>query len=261
MAHEHREPADSAGQPFAGRHFDASRSAFEGDDGGAPEKLIEALRRFGAGEADQRDVIDAVRDARLLVPLVAHAGDTAVDAHGRTIDKTQELSLVTVTAPDGRTAMPVFTSTEAMAAWNPKARPIPTAARRVALAAAAENTGLLILDPTSPTEFVIRRPGVWAIAQASAWEPPIGDPAVLAAFVDSAAAESVITSVALECGDPSSRLTGSEVVVRLQLAPGLDQVAVTTLLARLHERWSQSEVIATRVDSLAIKLVSAPSLA
>ncbi|MEA9985300.1 SseB family protein, partial [Subtercola sp. RTI3] len=186
---------DSAGQPWAGRHFDTN--SFAGDDGRAPEQLIEALTLFRAGEASQADVLDAVRDARLLVPLVAHAGETDTDSHGRTIDKTQELSIVTVQAPDGRTALPAFTSTAAMAAWNPKARPIPTAARRVALAAAGESTDLMILDPTSATEFAVRRPALWALAQGTEWHVPFDDPAVVAEFAASVAGESAVASLAL----------------------------------------------------------------
>lgn len=253
-------PADSAGQPFAGRHFEASTSAFESDDGSAPTAVIEAIRGFRAGERQAVDVIEALRDARLLVALVAHAGDTAVDDHGRTVDKTQELSIVTVTAPDGRSAMPVFTSTEAMAAWNPKARPIPTAARRVALAAAAENTDLVIVDATTPTEFAVRRPALWAIAQGAPWKNPVDDPEVVLVFEATAAAEPFVVRARIDAGDAGNRLVAPEVMVTLELVDGLDQSAVTTLLARLHERWSHSDIIAARVDSLAVRLVSAPRL-
>ncbi|GGF40965.1 hypothetical protein GCM10011399_37140 [Subtercola lobariae] len=145
-----------------------------------------------------------------------------------------------------------------MAKWNPAARPIPTAARRIALSAAAEGTDLLILDATSDTEFVVRRPAVWAIAQDVAWRHPVGDDVVEAAFVNSVEGELNITGIALESGDPHARLTGSEVVVRLQLAAGLDQAAISGLLARLNGRWSHNDVIAARIDSLAIKLVAAP---
>ncbi|MEF2976493.1 SseB family protein [Subtercola sp. YIM 133946] len=263
MHDEHPEPhagaADSAGRPFAGRHFEASTSAFEGDDGTASPQLLDTMRRFGAGEASQADVVDALREVRLLVPLVAHAGETGVDDHGHLVDKTQELSIVTVTTPDGRSALPAFTSTAAMTAWNPKARPIPTEARRVALAAAGENTDIVIIDATSPTEFVVRRPAVWAMAQGIPWRAPADDAEVLAVFSASVAAEPAVAAVSLQNGDPTSRMLGAELVVRLELRPGLDQGALTTLLARLHERWSQSPIVADRVDSLAVTLVAAPS--
>ncbi|RFA08937.1 hypothetical protein B7R54_06630 [Subtercola boreus] len=261
-------PADSAGQPWAGRTFDAHPTTFAGDDGAAPELLVAALNRFHelvasqptAGSiadllAAQTAVVDAVRDVRLLVPLLAHAGETGVDDHGRTVDKTQELSIVTVTAPDGRAVQPAFTSTEAMARWNPKARPIPTPARRVALAAAGESTDLIILDPTSPTEFALRRPAVWAIAQATPWVSPLGDTAVARAFAGSAAGERDIQSIRLRAGDPSARLVGTEVIVELTLVPGLDRDRLAALLAALQQRWAESEVIAGAVDSMSLKLL------
>ena len=83
-------------------------------------------------------------------------------------------------------------------------------------------------------------------------------PSVMAAFVSSVEPEDAVTRVTLEPGDPFARLAGAELVVRLELAAGLNQAGLTALLARLNERWSQSEIVATRVDSLEIKLVTAP---
>lgn len=257
---------DSAGQPWAGRTFDAHPNAFAGDDGTAPDALIAAVSRFRAlleptepaGSVELAEahsaVVDAVRDARLLVPLLAHAGETGLDEHGRTVDKTQELSIVTVQAPDGRRVLPAFTSTEAMSRWNPRARPIPTAARRVALAAAGDGTDLIILDPTSETEFALRRPVVWAIAQAAPWESPFVDEAVAQAFAEAAAGQRDIQNLTLRAGDPAARLVGTEVVIELTLAPGLDRESLATLLAGLQQRWAASDVIARSVDSLSITL-------
>ena len=59
--------ADSAGTPWEGRHFEPNHSA--DDDGSAPERLIEALRRFRSAELGENEVIEAVRESRFLVPL------------------------------------------------------------------------------------------------------------------------------------------------------------------------------------------------
>lgn len=255
--HSQHDPraADSAGRPWADRSFDAN--IFAGDSGEAPARLLEALRRFRAAELAQEDVLDAVRDARLLVPLVAHAGETAVDDHGRRFDKTQELSLVTVSAPDGRRVLPVFTSTEAMAAWNPVARPIPASARRAALAAAGEDTPLMVLDATSPTEFVFRRPMIRAIAEGAGWTHPSADPEIVAEFDRSIAQQRTIRALRLADGDPDARLSGPQVVVELELVPDLTRVELDDLLAALQRRWQQNEVIAVGVDSLAVRLTEA----
>ena len=251
-----RQLSDSAGQPWKGRHFDAHATADPADDGTAPPALIDALDRFRAGAGSQAQVLDALRDARLLVPLVAHAGDEGLTDAGLRVDKTQELSLVTVGGPDGRTVLPVFSSVAALGAWNPKARPIPVDARRAALAAAAEGTELIVLDPASATEFVLRRPMVWALAQGLPWVPAIDDPAVLDAFELSIAPEDAVAGIRLVAGDPEARLRAPEVVVVLALVPGLDQTALQALTARLGRRWAADAVIAERVDSLTVKLTA-----
>lgn len=202
-------------------------------------------------------MLDAVRDVRLLVPLVAHAGETGVDSHGRRFDKTQELSLVTVSAPDGRRVLPVFTSTEAMTAWNPAARPIPASARRAALAAAGEDTPLVVLDATSDTEFVFRRPMLRAIAEGTPWVHPAVDPGIVAEFERTIIGLAVVRTVRLVDGDPDARLSGPQVIVELGLVPGLTRPDLDEVLAALQQRWQRSEPIATGVDSLGIRLAEA----
>lgn len=248
----HMSHSDSAGQPWAGRTFE--HNAASDDDGSAPPLLIEALRRFRAREVGESDVVDAIRASRLLIPLVAHLGEAGVNDHGHTVDKSQELAIVTVAGPDGRTVLPVFTSVDAMRTWNPSARPVPADGVRVAVAAASEQTDVVIVDPTSETEFAIRRPALWAIAQEQEWTPSHHDPVVLEAFVQAAAGESAVAAVQLEAGDPDARLAGPELVLRLELAPGLDADQLAALMARLQQRWAASAVIAERVDSMRVQL-------
>jgi hypothetical protein len=246
---------DSAGVPWKGRAFE--HTAASDDDGSAPEKLIETLRRFRSAELGEADVVDAIRGSRLLIPLVAVLGEAGENEHGVRIDKSQELSIVTVAGPDGRNVLPVFTSVSAMAKWNPKARPVPADGIRVALAAADEGTDLVVVDPTSTTEFVIRRPALWAMAQAQSWLPSYLDEELLEEFLSSASGEDAVVAIQLAPGDPDARLAGAELLVQLSLVDGLDQVRLEALLGRLQERWSASELISTRVDSLAVKLARA----
>jgi hypothetical protein len=187
---------------------------------------------------------------------VAELGDEGENDAGMLVDKTQELSIVTVAGPDGRTVQPVFSSVTAMQTWNPAARPVPADGRRAALAAASEGTELIVLDPTSETEFVLRRPAVWAVAQGSAWLPSDRDPAVAAAFRTSIEPELGVHDVELVAGDPSARLAGEELVVRLALAAGLTQEELNAILSRLAQRWASDDVIATHVDSLRVQLVA-----
>jgi hypothetical protein len=248
-------PTDSAGVPWKGRAFEHSASS--DDDGSAPERLIEALRRFRSSELGEADVVDAVRDSRLLIPLVAVLGESGTNDHGHLVDKSQELSIVTVAGPDGRNVLPVFTSVAAMSHWNPKARPVPANGVRVALAAADEGTDLVVLDPTSDTEFVIRRPALWAMAQSASWLPSYLDEEILAEFMAAADGEDAVVAIQLAPGDPDARLAGAELLVQLSLAAGLDRAALDALLARLQSRWSANDLIASRVDSLAVRLAQA----
>jgi hypothetical protein len=246
---------DSAGVPWEGRHFDHGAAASD-DDGSASPDLLAVLARFRAGECGPDAVVDVLRTTRLLVPLVARLGEAGVNEHGH--DKSAELAIVTVAGPDGRSVLPAFSSVDAMRAWNPKARPVPADAVRVALAAASEDTELVVIDPTSvETEFAVRRPAVWAIGRSVGWVPSYSDADVVAAFAASVDDEPAVVSLALSAGDPDARLAGPEVRVELALVTGLDRALLDSLLARLQQRWAESAVIAERVDSLGVRLTKA----
>lgn len=246
---------DSAGVPWEGRRFEPN--AHPDDDGSADPALLRALDAFHQGRGDATAVVDAYRAARLLIPLVAEKGEEGIGAHGVRVDKTQELSIVTVAAPDGRAVLPVFTSVAALAKWDAVARPVPADGVRTALAASADDTELIVIDPGSDTEFVIRRPAVWAIAQALPWEPAHASPEVFLGLQSSVAGELAVLDLSVESGDPSSRLRGPELVVRLELIHGLEQEELDAVLSRLARRWASDDRIAVLVDSLTVKLVRA----
>jgi hypothetical protein len=245
---------DSAGVPFEGRRFHPNPGA--DDDGTAPPEVLEAIRRFRAREIGAPEVVVALHGARLLVPLVAVRGDEGVGPHGQTVDKTQELSIVTVEGPDGRAVLPAFTSVAAMQAWDAAARPIPIDAPRVALAAASEGTPFVVIDPGSATEFVVRRPALRALATGEPWQPSYADPAVVAAFEEASEDQDDLVALAIGPGDPDARLAGPEVLVRLTLRPGLREDALAETLGRLQRRWAVDPVIAERVDSIGVRVQS-----
>ena len=148
--------ADSAGRPWEGRSFQHHDTAYAGDDGSAPAGYLEAVEALAAGRSGRAAVVDALRGERLLVPLLAAAGETGVDERGRTIDKTQELSIVTVQGPDGAPILPMFSHVAAMQAWNAQARPVPTSTQRAA-AAALDGPARVVVDPGAASEFVLTR--------------------------------------------------------------------------------------------------------
>ncbi|MBN7794923.1 SseB family protein [Microbacterium esteraromaticum] len=249
---DHGAPADSAGVPWEGRSFETNPHA--ADDGSADPALLAALRRFRSGEGSQVEVVDALRSARVLVPLVAERGDEGVGPTGLKVDKTQELSIVTVAAPDGRRVQPVFSSVDTMRRWDAQARPIPVEAVRVALSASSEQTDLIVLDPASDTEFVVRRPAIWAMAQSQPWEPSFLSPEVFTALRESIAHELAVIDVAVASGDADARMRGPELIVTLTLIDGLDRETLDAVLARLAQRWAADDRMAVLVDSLTVKL-------
>ena len=244
--------ADSAGVPWEGRRFEPNPHA--GDDGSADPALLAALTDVRAG-GDPASVIDAYRRARLLIPLLAEKGAEGIGAHGLAVDKTQELSIITVAAPDGRRVLPVFTSMAAMTRWDAAARPVPADGVRTAVAAAADDTDLIVIDPGSETEFVVRRPAVWAIAQHRPWEPSYRSPDVYTGLQESIGGELAVLDLAVEAGDPTFRGRGPELVVRLELIHGLEPSELDAVLARLARKWAADDRIAVLVDSLRVTLV------
>lgn len=250
----HPKMTDSAGQPWAGRSF--RNNPFAGDDGSADPALLAALTAFRDGSGDKVAVVDAYRNARLLIPLITGKGREGIGPHGLKVDKTAELSIVNVAAPDGRKVLPVFTCTQTMTAWDAPSRPSPAEAVRTAVAAIEDDTDLIVIDPGAPTEFVLRRPAVWAIAREIPWLPSHRSDDVRAALEDSIRDEPAVRGVAVADGDPRARLSAPELEVRLRLAEGLDQAQLNAVLSRLSTAWAADERIATLVDSLSVKLVS-----
>ncbi|WP_125099786.1 SseB family protein [Leucobacter chromiireducens] len=271
--------ADSAGFPWAGRTFDHHGTAFAEDDGATPVLVAAAvaeLRAAAAAAAAASDaathwaavaqiaaahgrVIAELGSARVLVPMLAEAGDLGVTPEGKTVEKTQELSIVTVAAPDGRRVLPVFSSVTTLATWHESARPIPVPATQAALAAVQELTDLIILDAATPDlEYGIRRPALRALALGEPYVPAWADDEVLAAFRAGVAGEPAVVELWLAPGDPEGRLRAPEVDVHVSLAPGLDRAALTALLERAQAGWASSEVIAERVDSMRVRPRSAP---
>jgi hypothetical protein len=259
---------DSAGQPWAGRSLagdNASIHNFEDDDGTADAGYLAAVSGLLTADGDEAAVVAALATARVFVPIVAQLAEEAEGVDGLHADKQADMALVTLKAPDGRLAMPVFSSAEALAAWHPEARPVAVYAARAALSAVAEGAELLVVDPGSEVTFVVRRPAVWALAQQKQWIPAYRD-AELAGLLRSAAetrpavrglevlpgggvAAETASGVRIDGGGP-----GPELRVVLYLEDGLDAAAVQSLVASLQNDWSRNVLFGERVDSIEVKL-------
>lgn len=259
---------DSAGQPWAGRSLageDAKIHNFEDDDGTADAGYLAAVSALVTAEGDEAAVVASLGSARVFVPIVAQLAEETDGVAGLHADKQADMALVTLKAPDGRTAMPVFTSAKSLEAWHPQARPVAVYAARAALSAVAEGAELLVLDPGSEMTFVVRRPAMWALAQQRAWVPSYADPDVAAAVGSAVAAWPAVKRVELQPGGGIVSATaqgaavpgggaGPELRVVLYLQDGLDADGVQSIVAGLNADWSRNAVFAERVDSIEVKL-------
>jgi hypothetical protein len=264
MSHDahHHSASDSAGQPWAGREFEPN--AWSDDDGTTPTEYFEAITAFRrtAPASSERavahiSVVDAVRTNRFLIPLLAEAGEVGVNAAGVVVDKTQELAIVTVEGPGGQRVLPVFSSVAAMAAWRPDARPVPAEGRRVALAAAGDGAQWIVIDPTSPTEIVLRRPERDAIAQGNPWAPNRIDPKLTFVMEESIAGEEHVQGIRLGAGDADARGFGEDLVVELLLTPSLSQEELAEIVRRLSQRWAEEPIFSERIDSMRLTFTPA----
>lgn len=248
--HINKDPlSDSAGVPWDGRAF--NENPFADDDGSARLELIQAIRNFHE-TLNPNEVFIEFSKSRVLIPLLADLGESEVGAHGQTVDKSADLSIVNVKTPDDQVGLPVFSSVDAMKRWNPSARPVPSDAVKVALAAASEGNTRIILDPGSETEFAFRRSAIAALAQQKVWFAPHLNQQVVSEFEKAVVTESDITQLIISSLDPNSRLAGPEVKVELQVKKGLSKEQLEEILHRVTERWAHSEVIASSVDSMAL---------
>ncbi|WP_415839396.1 SseB family protein, partial [Nocardioides zeicaulis] len=117
--------------------------------------LARVLTDHAAGAVTSAAVLSVLQDARLLVPVVAVLGEVEVDDHGLAHDKSSDMAAVLVQAGDGSTGLLAFTSTAAMARWDPAARPVPVTAGTAATAAVQDGAEALLVDLAGPATYVV----------------------------------------------------------------------------------------------------------
>lgn len=245
--------ADSSGVPWEGRAFHDNPHA--GDTGETPADVAEALAEWRAGQGTFSTLVERLAANRFLIPLVAHAGEDFDSDNPVMEDKIQELSVVTVAGPNGEKVIPVFTSADAMKAWNSEARPIPIEAQRVALAAASEHTDRLVVNPGTDS-IVIRRPVVWAVAQGTDYVAPWESPEFVADTRAMLSGIPNLVEIGVAPGDPPATGDGPDVALLLGLVDGLGADDVRAVVTAVHERVSGNDQFTLRVDALALTLSS-----
>jgi hypothetical protein len=111
-----------------------------GDTGEADPALVAAL----AGD-DLAAIRRAMLAARVLLPVVA-IGEESVAV---------EMAVPRVIGSDGRHALPVFSSYDALRAWRADARPVPMPGEQAIAAAVGEGYDAVILDIAGPVTHVV----------------------------------------------------------------------------------------------------------
>jgi hypothetical protein len=123
-----------------------------------------------------------------------------------------EISSVTITGRDGRSALPVFSSLATMQAWDPSARPIPIAAPDAARGALDQGASALVLDVAGPSPVVLEATLLQALADGYPWTPVADDPRVAASI--------------------RAALAGVRGLDTVRLAPAADSDVLITLVVR-----------------------------
>lgn len=211
---------------------------FSDDDGSADPALAQALAAWARDPAAEGGVLAALLKARLLVPVVAVLGEVETGPDGLKREKTSDMAVPTLQAPDGRRALPAFTSLETLARWRADARPVAVPLHQVLQAAAHEKADTIVLDLAGPVTYPLTGPALLALAEGRASADPLTDPAV---------AEALRAVLAAEPGVHRAHLVAAadaDGTLALALAPG---AAAPEVVRRVAEGLAADEVLRARL--------------
>ncbi|MDK1473501.1 SseB family protein [Streptomyces sp. 549] len=190
---------------------------FATDDGSADPALAAALAAWSQDAAAEPELLAVLARSRLLVPVVAVLGEAETGPDGLRRDKTSDMAVPTLTAPDGRRALPVFTSTDTLARWRPDARPVAVPLHQALRAAAQEGATTVVLDLAGPVTYQLTGPALHALAAGrTEVGPAVDDPEVAGAVREVLAAEPQVLAARLDAGG------ATDGTLALQLAPGAE---------------------------------------
>lgn len=210
-----------------------------GDDGRADPRLAAALAAFDGSAARRAELLAALAGARAFAAVRATATSEGLSAAGLRTDSTAQMSLVSLQAPDGRRALPLFPDGVDVEAWQPGARPVPVPVPQACGAALERGDVAVVLLPSGValSEEEVR-------ALAAGWVPVPGSglatrraPVALRAPV-SAPAPALVAALAAALGDEDLRAA--------HLLEGPDGL-VLGVVPRAHLEPAQLAALASRV--------------
>lgn len=262
---------DTGGQPWAGRNLGEGTShthQFPDDTGDADAHLEQVLQAFGSGVAGEAEVVSALKGTRVFAAVVAQLSQAHITEDGLVSDKESDMALVSIQAPDGRKALPVFTTTVGLTRWHEQARPVAADIRKTALSAVEDENQMLVFNPGADVTFVVRRPALWALAKDEVWVPSYADAQVAQELSALAADIPSILQVRASRGDGVNTAhrngtvldgggLGPELKITLVLAPGLDREGLNTVVGAYQQKLASSQVVSEKVDSVQMALASA----
>ncbi|UCM86888.1 SseB family protein [Streptomyces marincola] len=205
------------------------RPAFADDDGTADPALRRALAAYARDRAAEPAVLAALAGARLLVPVVAVLGEAETGPDGLRREKSSDMAVLTLEVPDGRRALPVFTSTDSLARWREDARPVAVTVRQALSAAVQEGAGALVLDLAGPVTYTLAGPALRTVAADGG--PAVG-PDVERAVHDVLAAEPAVVAARLV---PGGDADGTLALVLDARAPAEETVGGLARALAAHE--------------------------
>ncbi|WP_433916879.1 SseB family protein [Streptomyces sp. NBC_01744] len=225
-------------------------SGYSDDDGTADPALTAALAAWAEDRTAIGPVLEALKGARLLVPVVAVLGEVEEDETGLRREKTSDMAVPTLQAGDRR-ALPAFTSTASLARWDPQARPVAVPLHQALQAAAHEKADTVVLDLAGPVAFELTGPALLALAEGRTSADPLDDPAVTSAVREAVAAEPAVIRAHLVPGRAGGTLA-------LVLAP---DAAPADAARRVAESLAADEVLRARlVRGLDLALLPADAI-
>jgi hypothetical protein len=221
----------------------AGEQRFRDDDGSADPAAATALSAFAAAAGSEHAALTALSGIRLLVPLVAAPAPEAerpaepgpaepglAEGGG---EKASEMALPTLVGRDGRRAIPAFTCLEALARWQPSARPVPADAASV-WRAAVDDSCSVVIDVAGPVPLAVEGARLAALAAGAPVPLPHDDPdvrdviaAVLARLATAAGFTLDDEGFALRPAEPDSDL-----LIELAVPAALDSAAAEDFAAR-----------------------------
>lgn len=144
-------------------------------DSGAPDPALAAALAAAADAGRLPEVLAALHGCRVLAPVVSVLAESAVTNSGLVVDKRADIAVPLLVSADGARAVPVFTGLDALARWDPAARPVPVTGPRAAEVALAEGAEALVVDVAGPHPATLGAPELRALVAGRGVVPAYAD--------------------------------------------------------------------------------------